>query len=146
MAYFAKLGTGNIIETVISINNSVITDNNGVEQEQLGVDFINNLYETNDVWKQTSYNTHGGVHNNNGTPFRKNFAGIGYTYDLQRDAFIPIKPYNSWILNENTCIWEPPIPCPETYTKNKVNISGTPIRDSYNWNEETKNWDLLDNS
>jgi len=83
MAYFAKLGTGNIVETVISVNNSVITDANGVEQEQLGVDFINNLYNTRDVWKQTSYNTHLGVHKLGGTPFRKNFAGIGMSYDVE---------------------------------------------------------------
>jgi hypothetical protein len=71
MAYFAKLGKGNIVEKVISINNAVITDANGVEQEQLGNDFINKLYNTRDVWKQTSYNNN----------IRKNFAGIGYQYD-----------------------------------------------------------------
>jgi hypothetical protein len=93
MAYFAKLGTGNIVEQVISINNSVITDANGVEQEQLGNDFINKLYNTRDVWKQTSYNNN----------IRKNYAGIGYQYDQTRDAFIAPKPYQSWILNEDTC-------------------------------------------
>jgi len=120
MAYFAKLGTGNIIETVISINNSVITDSNGVEQEKLGVDFINKLYNTRDVWKQTSYNNN----------IRKNFAGIGYQYDQQRDAFIAPKPFNSWILNENTCRWEAPITYP---TDGKI----------YNWNESTKTWELV---
>jgi hypothetical protein len=99
MAYFAKLGTGNIIEQVISINNAVMTDANGVEQEQLGVDFINKLYNTRDVWKQTSYNNN----------IRKNYAGVGYTYDQTRDAFIAPKPYNSWILNETTCLWEAPV-------------------------------------
>jgi hypothetical protein len=119
MAYFAKLGTGNIVETVISINNSVITDSNGIEQEQLGVDFINKLYNTRDVWKQTSYNNN----------IRKNFAGVGYHYDQQRDAFILPKPYNSWILNEDTCRWEAPIAYP-----NDNNI--------YFWNEQTLTWDL----
>jgi hypothetical protein len=119
MAYFAKLGIGNIVEQVISINNSVITDANGVEQEQLGVDFINKLYNTRDVWKQTSYNGN----------FRKNYAGIGYSYDQTRDAFIAPKPFNSWILNEDTCRWESPIPYP---------IDGG----LYNWNETIKNWDL----
>jgi hypothetical protein len=119
MAYFAKLGTGNIVEQVISINNSVITDVNGVEQEQLGVDFINKLYNTRDVWKQTSYNNN----------IRKNYAGIGYHYDQTRDAFIPKKPYNSWILNETTCLWESPIPYPQDNNR-------------YNWNETTQNWDL----
>jgi len=130
MAYFAKLGTGNIIETVISINNFVITDSNGIEQEQLGVDFINNLYGTNDIWKQTSYNTYGGIHKLGGTPFRKNFAGIGYTYDSQRDAFISPKPYNSWILNEDTCLWEAPVARPNDNNR-------------YIWNEEILNWELI---
>jgi hypothetical protein len=133
MAYFAKLGTGNIIETVISINNVVITDSNGIEQEQLGVDFINNLYGTNDIWKQTSYNTIGGIHKLGGTPFRKNHAGIGYTYDETRDAFIPPKPYNSWILNEQTCNWDAPVAYPVDSNINNI----------YTWNEEILNWELI---
>jgi hypothetical protein len=123
MAYFAKLGTGNIVENVISINNAVITDANGIEQEQLGVDFINKLYNTRDVWKQTSYNNN----------IRKNYAGIGYQYDQTRDAFIPPKPFNSWTLNETTCLWESPVVYP---TDGQI----------YNWNEETTSWDLVDNS
>ena len=123
MAYFAKLGTGNIVETVISINNSVITDSNGVEQEQLGVDFINKLYNTRDVWKQTSYNNN----------FRKNYAGIGYQYDQTRDAFIPPKPFNSWILNEDTCIWEAPVAYPQD-------------DNDYKWNEPTLSWDLVEDN
>jgi len=130
MAYFSKLNSENIVETVISINNAVITDSNGIEQEQLGVDFINQLYKTNDVWKQTSYNTNGGVHSLGGTPFRKNHAGIGYTYDQQRDAFISPKPFNSWILNEQTCLWEAPVARPNEGNR-------------YTWNEETQNWTLL---
>jgi len=120
MAYFAKLGTGNIIEKVISINNSVITDSNGIEQEQLGVDFINKLYNTRDVWKQTSYNNN----------IRKNYAGIGYQYDQQRDAFIAPKPFNSWILNEDTCRWEAPVAMPID-------------ENMYSWNEQTLSWDLV---
>jgi len=121
MAYFAKLGTGNIIEKVISINNSVITDSNGIEQEQLGIDFINKLYNTRDVWKQTSYNKN----------FRKNYAGIGYKYDQTRDAFIAPKPYNSWILNETTCLWNAPV--------------AMPINDNkYTWNESTLTWDIVE--
>jgi hypothetical protein len=133
MAYFAKLNSNNIVETVISINNSVITDSNGIEQEQLGTDFINQLYNTNDVWKQTSYNNN----------IRKNYAGIGYTYDQQRDAFISPKPFNSWILNEQTCNWESPIPYPVTNTQNKFNELGKPINDFYSWNESTLSWDLV---
>ena len=133
MAYFAKLGTGNIVETIISINNSVITDNNGIEQEQLGVDFINNLYGTNDIWKQTSYNTIGGINKLNGTPFRKNYAGIGFTYDSQRDAFISPKPFNSWILNETTCLWNAPVAYPVDSN----------VNNRYKWNEEILNWELM---
>jgi len=121
MAYFAKLGIGNIIERVISINNSVITDSNGVEQEQIGVDFINKLYNTRDVWKQTSYNRN----------FRKNYAGIGYQYDQTRDAFIPPKPFNSWILNEDTCLWEAPVYKPQDDNQ-------------YIWNESTLTWNIVE--
>ena len=96
MAHFAKLGTGNIVEKVEVVSNDIATS------EQAGVEFLNNLYKTRDVWKQTSYNTIGGEHLLDGTPFRKNFASVGMSYDQQRDAFIPIQPYNSWILNENT--------------------------------------------
>jgi len=125
MAYFAKLGTGNIIEKVISVNNSVITDSNGIEQEQLGVDFINKLYNTRDVWKQTSYNNN----------IRKNFAGIGYSYDQTRDAFIPPKPFNSWILKEDTCRWEAPIPSPSSYTNEQDKLV------QFRWNENILNWE-----
>ncbi len=107
MAHFAKLGVGNIIETVEVVSNDIATT------EQAGVDFLNNLYNTRDVWKQTSYN---------GT-IRKNFAGIGYTYDQTRDAFIAPKPFNSWILNEDTCLWEAPVAYPtdgETYQWNET--------------------------
>jgi hypothetical protein len=123
MAYFAKLGTGNIIENVISINNAVITDVNGVEQEQLGVDFINKLYNTRDVWKQTSYNNN----------IRKNYAGIGFHYDQARDAFIAPKPFNSWILNEDTCKWEAPVAMPTTELEENQ---------YYSWNESIINWEI----
>ena len=113
MAHFAKLGTGNIITTVEVVHNDIATT------EQAGVDFLNNLYNSRDVWKQTSYNNN----------IRKNFAGVGYTYDQTRDAFIPKKPFNSWILNETTCLWEAPIALPDTENR-------------YNWNEETTTWDL----
>ena len=126
MAYFAKLGTGNIVEQVISINNTVITDANGVEQEQLGNDFINKLYNTRDVWKQTSYNNN----------FRKNFAGIGYHYDQARDAFIAPKPFNSWILNEDTCRWKSPVAMPTTELENNQ---------YYSWNESILNWEIKTN-
>jgi hypothetical protein len=114
MAHFAKLGIGNIVETVIVVSNDIAIT------EQAGIDFINKLYNTRDVWKQTSYNNN----------IRKNFAGIGYQYDQQRDAFIPPKPFNSWILNEDTCLWESPVARPTDGQR-------------YNWNESTKSWDII---
>jgi len=133
MAHFVKLGVGNIVEQVIVIHNSVITDKNGIEQEKLGNDFINKLYNTRDVWKQTSYNNN----------IRKNFAGIGYQYDQQRDAFIAPKPFNSWILDEKTCRWNAPIPYPITNTKNLIDEFGNPKNDLYKWNEQNQSWDLV---
>jgi hypothetical protein len=132
MASFAKIGLNNKVIEVLSVVNEVLHDANGIEQESIGIDFLTKLTGY-PVWKQTSYNTHGGVHNNNGTPFRKNHAGIGYTYDEDRDAFIPPKPFNSWILNEDTCNWESPIPLP----------SDASIDKRYKWNEQNQSWDLI---
>ena len=123
MAHFVKLGIGSKVVQGVVVHNNVATS------EQAGVDFLNNLYKTNDVWKQTSYNTHGGKHKLGGTPFRKNFAGIGFKYDQTRDAFIPPQPFASWILNETTCEWEAPVIKPDDGQR-------------YLWNEETKQWDL----
>tara|TARA_R100000482_G_scaffold121966_1_gene68732 strand:+ start:301 stop:681 length:381 start_codon:yes stop_codon:yes gene_type:complete len=124
MAHFAKLGVGNIVERVAVVSNDIATT------EQAGVDFLNNLYNTRDVWKQTSYNTQGGVHMLGGTPFRKNYASKGYFYDQEKDAFIPPQPYPSWTLNESTCRWDSPVAYP-----NDENF--------YRWNETTKQWDLI---
>ena len=133
MASFAKI-ENNIVIAVEAVVNEVLKDSNGIEQENIGIEFLKTLYnEPNAIWKQTSYNTHGGVHSLGGTPFRKNHAGIGYTYDQTRDAFIPQKPHNSWILNEQTCNWESPIPMP----------SDASIDNIYIWNEQTLSWDLL---
>ena len=116
MAHFAKLGTGNIVERVEVVSNDIATT------EQAGVDFLNNLYKSRDVWKQTSYNA----------TIRKNFAGIGFKYDQTRDAFIPPKPFNSWTLNENTCRWEAPVAYPND-------------DQDYKWNEQNQTWDLINN-
>jgi hypothetical protein len=131
MASFSKLNSQNIVLRVESVVNDVIQDSNGIEQESIGIEFLKNLYkEPNSIWKQTSYNTRGGVHVLGGTPFRKNFAGIGYTYDEDKDAFIPPKPYPSWILNETTCLWEAPVVRPEG-------------KELYDWNETNQTWDLI---
>ena len=119
MAHFAKLGKGNKVEQIVVVNNNVITDANGQEQEQLGIDFLNNTFGTNDVWKQTSYNG----------SFRKNYAGLGFKYDQARDAFIEPQPFPSWSLDENHD-WQAPIPMPEDDKQ-------------YSWNEETQAWDEI---
>jgi len=128
MASFAKLNSENIVEQVLSVHNNELLDN-GVESETKGITFLKNLYGEDTNWKQTSYNTNAGVHSLGGTSFRKNHAGIGYTYDETRDAFIAPKPFNSWILNEDTCLWNAPILYPNDAQR-------------YTWNEETQSWTL----
>tara|TARA_R100001163_G_scaffold49960_1_gene37588 strand:+ start:360 stop:707 length:348 start_codon:yes stop_codon:yes gene_type:complete len=113
MASFAKLGKGNIVEKVIAVDDSIATT------EQAGVEFLQNLYNNRDVWKQTYID---------GSQ-RKNYAGIGYIYDQEKNAFIPPRPYDSWTLNETTCEWEAPVTEPDDEQR-------------YFWNETTKQWDL----
>jgi hypothetical protein len=138
MGYFAKIDENNFVIGVHSVANQVFTINN-IEKEKIAADFLNNLHNVNYVWKQTSYNTHGGIHYqaDNNTPsqdqskaFRKNYAGIGYYYDSIRDAFIPPKPFPSWTLNEQSCLWQSPIPYPND---GKI----------YQWNEEIGNWEEI---
>ena len=107
MAHFAKLDENNIVTKVVVVHNDVATS------ESAGATFLNNMYGTSDTWKQTSYNTFGNQHKLGGTPFRKNFAGVGFTYDASNDAFIAPKPYNSWTLNNTTYLWEAPITKPD---------------------------------
>ena len=121
MAHFAKLDENNVVISVLVIANS------DAPTEAEGEAFCKNLWKVTNTFKQTSYNTHQGVHLLGGTPFRKNFAGIGDTYDSTRDAFIPQKPFNSWILNEDTCHWEAPI----TYPNDGKH---------YNWDEDNRQW------
>jgi len=126
MAHFAKLDLDSKVVQVEVVSNDIATD------EQAGADFLNALYGTSDIWKQSSYNTVGNVHLLGGTPFRKNHAGIGYTYDSSRDAFIGPQTYPSWVLDETTCCWEAPVPYPddgktyvwdeETYQEDNVNV------------------------
>ena len=129
MAKFAKIGLNNKVISVHSIHNDVLKDANGVEDENLGIEFLTNLHGWS-IWKQTSFNGN----------IRKNFAGVGYTYDEDRDAFIAPKPFKSWILNEETCQWDAPVAMPEL-TQEQIDN-----KNSYNWNETTTSWDLIDNS
>jgi hypothetical protein len=138
MASFAKIGLNNKVIEVLSVVNEVLHDSNGVEQENIGIDFLTKLTGY-PVWKQTSYNTHGGVHSSGGTPLRKNFAGIGYTYDEDRNAFIAPKPFNSWVLNEDTCLWNAPVAMPEL-TQEQIDN-----KNYYAWNESIINWELKNN-
>ena len=117
MAHFAQL-ENNIVTKVIVVSNQDILDENGQESEQKGIDFCSNLL--GGTWLQTSYNGR----------IRKNYAGIGYSYDAGRDAFIPPKPFNSWVLDETSCLWEAPTPYPDDGER-------------YTWNETTTSWDLV---
>ena len=118
MAHYAFLDENNIVTEVIV----------GKDENEDGVDWEAHYGAfRGQTCKRTSYNTHGGVHTVGGTPLRKNYAGIGHTYDSQRDAFIPPKPFASWLLNEDTCLWDAPVPMP---------IDGK----MYDWNEDTLSW------
>jgi hypothetical protein len=109
MAYFAELNENLQVLRVVSISDQMLQDELGREHEYLGIEFCRKLFGINTYWKQTSYNTNAGEHVLGGTPFRKNYAGIGFSYDPKRDAFIPPKPTgDGWILNEQQCIWRNP--------------------------------------
>ena len=123
MAHFAELDGDNIVTRVLVVNDADASD---------GQNFLANTLGLGGTWKQTSYNTSGGVHSTGGTPFRKNYAGIGYTYDSGRDAFIPPKPYASWLLNEDTCLWDAPTPMPVEEGK-----MFTWVEADLNWQEVT---------
>jgi hypothetical protein len=115
MAHFAEIGLNNTVLRVVVVHNNELLDESGVEQESKGQEFCRSLF--GGTWLQTSYNA----------SFRKNYAGEGFTYDSVRDAFIPPKPYNSWILDETSCTWKAPIDYPTTGSM-------------YIWNEEVQNW------
>ena len=118
MAYFAEINNQNVVIRVLAVAD---------KQENRGQEFLSVDLGLGGIWIQTSYNTRGGVHLLGGTPLRKNYAGLGYTYDEVRDAFIPPKPFPSWLLNEDTCLWESPVPYPE----------GDGF---YTWDEESQSW------
>jgi hypothetical protein len=111
MAHYAKVVDGKVTQVIVA-----------------EAEFFDTFVDSSPgQWIQTSYNTYGGVHSNGGTPLRKNYAGIGYTYDTVKDAFIPPQPYASWTLNDETCLWEAPVAMP---------TDGKP----YTWDEEAGNW------
>lgn len=122
MANFAQLDNNNLVINVVVVDDSQITIN-GQENENLGITFLQNLFGVDTIWKQTSYNA----------SMRKNFASIGFTYDLDIDAFLWPQPYPSWSLNKTTGQWEAPIPFPND-------------RKDYNWNEVDKTWDIIVNN
>jgi len=121
MAHFAQLDENNVVTQVIVVSNADTADANGVEKESIGVAFCEKLL--GGTWKQTSYNGN----------MRKNYAGIGYTFNAGINAFVPPKPYASWVLNEDTAQWNAPVAMPEDAG------TGEPPK-QYRWNEETTNW------
>ena len=130
MAHFAKIGLNSKVIEVVIVNNQVLLDADGNENEINGVNFLTQLTGWA-IWKQTSFNTKGGVHNDSdGTPIRKNYAAIGHVYDEDKDAFYEPQPFPSWTLNNNTCIWEPPV--------SKLTDDSNTI---FIWNEESQSWD-----
>ena len=119
MAHFAEVGSDNIVTRVLVV---------GDDQEDRGQEFLATDLGLGGNWKKTSYNTSGGVHATGGTPFRKNYAGVGFTYDEARDAFYSPKPYTSWTLDEETCVWNAPTPMPVVEGK------------MFEWVEADLNW------
>ena len=124
MAHYAELDSNNVVKQVIVVSNPDTSTAQGEEKESIGIAFCERLL--GGTWVKTSYNA----------KIRKNYAGIGYTYDKDRDAFIPPKPYASWVLNESTCLWNAPVAMPSD-----VGQGDPPKR--YTWNEETIGWDLV---
>jgi hypothetical protein len=119
MAHFAQIDENNIVQNVIVVGDNNCLNSNGEESESIGITFCKSLLGNDTQWIQTSYNAN----------FRKNYAGLGYTYDSVRDAFIPPNPYDSWVLVEETCQWTAPVPNPNDGKR-------------YYWDENIKNWVL----
>ena len=133
MAHYAKMTSDGVtVLAVHVVRDADTTNDNGEETEAQGTKFLKKLHGW-DYWRKTSYNTHSNVHKLGGTPYRKNYAGIGYTYDASSDAFIPPKPFSSWVLDETTCTWQPPTPRP------------APDDDYlYEWDEDNTQWVRVD--
>jgi len=134
MAHFAKLGINSKVIGVEVVADADCKNADNNEDEQVGIQFLENIHGW-PLWKQTSYNTRANVHALGGTPFRKNYAGIGHTYDEDRDAFIPPKPYASWVIDETTCIYEAPVTYPS------VTTYGDPEKTyEISWDETNTRW------
>ena len=125
MAHFAEIDALQRVIRVLVVDDIDTQDKDGNEVDSIGMKYLNNAF--GGTWLKTSYNTRGNVHRLGGTPFRKNYAGTGFTYDLTKDAFIAPKPFASWTLNETTCIWEAPVTYPDDGKH-------------YDWDEATTNW------
>ena len=146
MAHFAKLGANGKVIQVLTLDNKDMLNADGVEDESVGQQYL----ETHNnwpaqMWIQTSYNTSGNQHNNGGTAFRGNYAGIGYTWDEDNQIFWPKKPYASWVKNTTTAQWESPIGDAPALTEEQTsqNEAGTNAW-VYRWNESSQSWDLTD--
>jgi hypothetical protein len=139
MAHFAQINSDNKVINVVVVSDIDLESGIQLDIEELGVQYLKSLVGNDTNWVKTSYNTKRGIHynpvtnkpnENQSKAFRKNYAQYGYTYDEQRDAFIPPKPYDSWILDEFSCLWESPIPYPNDGSM-------------YEWNEDNQSWDLF---
>ena len=126
MAHFAEIDALHRVIRVLVVEDKDTQDGDGNEVDSVGMKYLNTAF--GGTWVRTSYNTSAGLHHLGGTPFRKNYAGVGFTYDQERDAFIPPNPFPSWTLDEATCTWEAPTPRPDG---------------DYVWNEETQVWDAI---
>jgi hypothetical protein len=139
MAHFAKLGINGKVVGVHVVADADCQNADGVEDETVGQQFLQRIHGWDaSMWKRTSYNTFENQHKLGGTPFRKNYARIGYIYDEVRDAFYKTQPYPSWTLNETTCDWEPPVVKPSITAEEKA------ANKRYEWNESTGAWDLIE--
>jgi hypothetical protein len=139
MAHFAKLETNGEVIAVLTLNNSDMLNDSGVEDELVGQQYLerHNNWPAH-MWIQTSYNTYGGQHKNGGTPFRGNYAGIGHTWDKDNQIFWPKKPYTSWVKHIPTASWKSPIGDAPALTEEQKTT-----KFYYKWNEENQNWDLI---
>jgi hypothetical protein len=146
MAHFAKLGANGKVIAVLTLNNSDMLNASGAEDETVGQQYLerHNNWPAQ-MWIQTSYNTSGGQHKSDGTPFRGNYAGIGYTWDEDDQIFWPKKPFASWIKHIPSASWKSPIGDAPVLTEEQIaqNTANT-HRWSYNWNEANQSWDLVD--